>query len=216
MPDPKDKAPPPQDDKGDDSKVETLSLSQEELDAKIADAVKAAVKADRKAQKKAANQRQPPADDPDPDDDPEEDAAEIISKAEARAAKAEQEATAAKKEALLARVENKLNAHLALNFRDFMGNAPDIMLHIAAALTPDAKEGEIARLIDSHTKAFVERTKATRKPASGAPIGGARGRLAGLVGGTSDNEGDRTAARAAAASGNAAPRRAFSQVNWNG
>lgn len=214
MPDKKDPAPPPQDDKGDDSKVETLSLTQEDLDAKIADAVKAAVREDRKAQKKAAKLKQRDDDDPDPDDDPEEDAAEIISKAEARAAKAEQEAAAAKKEALLARVENKLNAHLALNFRDFMGNAPDIMLHIAAALTPDAKDGEIARLIDSHTKAFVERTKATRKPASGAPIGGARGRLAGLVGGTSDNEGDRTAVAAAAKAGVPANSRPFSHLNW--
>lgn len=223
----KDNAPTPQPQQGEQEQDEAaesaeetgdeaVSLTPDELNAKIQEAVAAAVKKERaKAKKKAAKAAEVEDDADEDDDDDGEDADEVISKAEARAARAEQEAAAAKKEALLAKVENKLNAYLALNFRDLIGNAPDIMLHIERALTPDAKEGEIARLIEAQSKAFADRVKAARKPASGAPP--ARNRISGLVGGTSDNPTDRTAAAAATTAQNgAAGYRPFSTINWHG
>lgn len=214
-------APNPQTDKDADADAGKLALTQDELDAKIADAVKAAVKADRKERQKAQKQKQKQqeeanADDGDADeDDDAEDPAEIAAKAETRAARAEQERDQAVKEALLAKVENKLRDYLALNLREFIGNAPDIMLHIERALPAGAKEQEIQRTIESHAKAFAERTKAVRKPASGAPMGGARSpRASGFTGGGGEEEPVR---RPAAASGNRAEApssRPFSHLNW--
>lgn len=177
-----------------------LTLTAEELDAKIAEAVAAAVKADRKKAKAKAKTKAHPQDDAEDaeDEDDTEDADEIVRKAETRAALAEQRAAEAEKKATLAVVENKLRDYLALNFRDLIGNAPDIMLHVEKALTPGAKDAEIARLIDSHSKAFAERTKAARRPTMGATVGGARGRIAGVTSGTTDNPTDRQAAAAAA------------------
>ena len=189
MADKKDDAPDPQAEAGDDEGK--LTLTQKELDDRIAAAVEDGVKKAReKAKQKAkakAKRQEAEAEDGD-DDEAEEDPAEIVRDAETRAAKAEQERDLAMKEALMARVENKLNAYLALNLREFMGNAPDIMLHIEKALSPGAKDAEIARLIESHSKAFSERVKAARRPASGATPGGlARSpRTSGLTGRSDD------------------------------
>lgn len=199
----------------DDAPDDVLKLTKDELEQKIADALKAD-REKRKAKEKKQKERE--ADDDENGDD-EEDAAEVISKAERRAAEAEQERDQAIKEALLAKVENKLRDYLTINFREFIGNAPDIMLHIEKALSPKSSEQEVARLIKSHAEAFVERTKAARRPASGAPAGGARGlSRPNVPGGSPAPAGeDREQRRAVVAKSEAgAAHKPFSTIHWNG
>lgn len=213
----KDKAPDPQEDKDKETPAETesdddgkVTLTKDELAQQIADALKA----DREKRKKKEKAKQREAE-PDDDEEEQEDPEEVIRKAELRAATAEQERDEAKKQALLAQVENKLRDYLALNMRQFIGNAPDIMLHIEKALTANAKEGEIARLIESHAKAFAERSKAVSRPASGAPLGGARSRVGGVTG-TDDPDQRRTADRAVAVKAEASTPARWSTINYQG
>jgi hypothetical protein len=215
MPDVKDKAPNPQDDKADEGdKPEALTLTQEQLDAKIAEAITAAVAADRKAQrqKQKAKAKAQPQDDEDGDDE-EEDSAEIIRKAEQKAAEAAQRADEAEKKALLAEVKGKLTDWLGLNARDFIGNAPDIMLHIERQLSPGAKDGEVARVIEANAKAFIERTKAARGKV-GNPVAAGRNRIAGVPG--ADNPEDRQVAAAAARTGPPVDGQRWSTLNYHG
>lgn len=190
-----------------------ITITQADLDAKIAEAITAAVAADRKAQrqKQKAKAKAQTEDDGDEDED-DEDATEIIRKAELAKATAEQERDAAKKEALLAKVENKLRDWLALNAREFLGSAPDIMLHIERAITADAKDGEVARLIESHAKAFMERNKGLRKV--GAPVAAGRNRIAGIPG--AENVEDRQVAAAAARTGPPVDGQRWSTLNYHG
>lgn len=140
----------------------------------------------------------------------EEDLVDAATKAEARAAEAEQRAAAAERKALLKDVEVKLRDYLALNHKEYLGNALDIMLHVEKAVPIDATDALITRIIDAQAKAFVERSKAARGTGGGAPGSAVRGRMAGTgqqqTNQTSQQQGERQTA--------AAPR--FRTLNWHG
>lgn len=72
--------------------------------------------------------------------------------------KAEQAVAAAERRAQQAEVNIALRDHLATAHPDYASNAPDIMLHVAAKLTPDSKPDDIKKIITDEAKAFVERT----------------------------------------------------------
>lgn len=209
------------DDKGDKSDDKpNLPQTQEELDAFVEAAFEAREQEKRKkAAAKAKREKEREAEADDDDEDEREDAEEIIRKAETRAARAEQERDAAVRRAQLSEVKDRLRDYLFTNHRAYLANDVDIMAHIEKALTPNAKDGEIGRLIESHTKAFVDRVKAAAKPASGAPQGGTRGRnLASLVAQSRPDADDDARRVVTPKSGSAQQptHRPFAQIHWNG
>jgi hypothetical protein len=190
---------------GGDVTPEKLELTPDELEAKLQEARDAAIKDEREKRKQAEKEkRRRERQERGEDEEPEEDPAEIVRKAEARAATAEQERDEAKKTALLAKVENKLRAYLLDNFKEFVGNTLDIMLHIEKALDPNATEQAIVRLIESHSKAFVERTKAARTTNTNPVV--TRSKITGI---TPERE-NKTVTR------EQQPARQFSSINWHG
>jgi hypothetical protein len=158
---------------GEEKKPDRIELTEDELTERITAAVTAAREEDKTKRKQAEKEKRDRERRERGEDEEEEDPKEVIAKAEKRAADAEQEAAQAKRDATIAKIENKLRDYLVGNYKEFLGNATDIMLHIEKALTPDATEQAISRLIEAHTKSFVERVKQA-KGSHGAPAGGIR------------------------------------------
>lgn len=152
------------DDKKEDSAPEKVELTPEELEAKLAEARELALKEDREKRKQKEKEKRAEERKARGEDEEEEDPAEVIKAAEQRAAEAEQRAAEAEKKSLMADVNVKLRDYLTsdTNLKPYLGNAPDIILHIERALPKDATDQAIHRLIESHTKAFVERSKQGR------------------------------------------------------
>jgi hypothetical protein len=151
---------------------EPVTLSKAELqkliDENRAEAQETALKEEKEKRKQAEKEKRRRERAERGEDEEEEDPAEIAKAAELRAAEAEQRAAEAEKKALMADVSVRLRDYLTAdnNLKPYLGNAPDIMLHVERALTPNATEQAITRLIESHVKAFVERSKAGRIGAS--------------------------------------------------
>lgn len=159
---------------GDDGK---LTLTQAELDQRIAAATEAAAKAerdravaDRQREKEEAERKKA---------EEQGEYQKVAQQEEAKRKEAEARAAAAERRALLADVNVQLRDHLAATdaLKPFLGNAPDIMLHVEKKLGDDAKPDDIAKLIDAEAKSFAARTTAGKGAAGGAPAGGQRGKL---------------------------------------
>lgn len=134
-------------------------------------------------------------------------------KARVAVAAAKQEATEANRRAQIAEVGVLLRDHLTEKYKEFVGNAKDIILHIEKDLPDNPKPAEIQRLIADHSRAFVERIR-NAKGAHGAPAGGTRGKLPQGspigVGGAVSGEDRSMKPR------EASPRRPFQTINWHG
>jgi membrane protein involved in colicin uptake len=153
-----------------------LQLTEAELQQKIADATNAALAAERKKREEADAKALEEG-----ERKKAEEQGEYQKLAEADRAKreaAEQQRDEAIRRAQLAEVNIQLRDYLAADDRkQFLANAPDIMLHVEKELAPDAKSEDVAKLIEKKTAEFVARTAPAKAGAQGAPSGGARGKL---------------------------------------
>lgn len=210
-------APDPQLEEGEegDEQPAKLELTEQELQDRIEAATVAAVKADRDEQKKKAREKkkQLAREEAEEDEEEQEDPKEIIANAETRAAEAEQRAAEAEKKALMADVNVRLRDYLTANFKEFVGNAPDIILHIERALSENAKEQEIIRLIEAQSKAFVERTKSARAASTNA-INANRSKLIG--GGQQGQQQEQRESRNISGRREDQPQPRFAAINWHG
>jgi hypothetical protein len=143
------------------------------------DTVKAAVEVARKQwevdqQKKAAKEKE----------DAERKAAEeqgkwkeLADKERTDREKATAELSTMHRENQLLKVDRQLRDYLADETRrEYLGNAPDIMLHVEKRLEPDAKPEAVTKLIADEVKAFMDRTPRGLR-GNGAPPAPRAGKL---------------------------------------
>jgi hypothetical protein len=187
-----------------------LEITEQELQDRIQAATAEAIKADRAERKKKEKQRKRDEEQAESEDEDEEDPREIISAAEQRAADAEQRAAEAEKKATMADVGVRLRDYLTANYKEFIGNAPDIILHIERALSAAPKEQEIIRLIEAQSKAFVERTKTARGNQNNQ-ISASRSKLTGT-----NQQAQQGETRTITRTDQPESRPRFSTINWHG